>query len=161
MVFRPTSPHGFCPICTNSSSQCSSVPLAFGGSFGGKIRLVFAGGISTLRSFICAALVSLWAQISLGSYKGAEPRDISNNFYFPVSSCMPWTFQPAFAAVPLSACTIAHHSPCCREKRPCLGDFQPHRHHAHPITMTPEIPRFAGILLFHNRVCLCGIFLCR
>ena len=91
----------------------------------------------------------------------AEPRDISNKFYFSVSSCIPCPFQLAFTAVSLSVYTITHYSPCCREKGPCLGDCRSHRHHAHPITITPEIPRFAGILLFHNRVCLCGIFLCR
>ena len=91
----------------------------------------------------------------------AEPRDISNNFYFPVSSCMPCPFQPAFVTVPLPTCIIAYYSPRCREKSPCLGDYQPHQHHARPITVTPEIPRFAGFFLFHNRVFLCGIFLYR
>ena len=43
----------------------------------------------------------LWVQAR------AEPCIISNNFYFPVSSCMPRPFQPAFTTVPLSACIIA------------------------------------------------------
>lgn len=81
----------------------------------------------------------------LWAHTGANPCNISNNFYFPVSSCMPCPFQPAFATVSLLACIIAYYSPCCREKRPCLGDFQPHRHHARPITVTPEVPRFVGI----------------
>ena len=43
----------------------------------------------------------LWVQAR------AEPCIISNNFYFPVSSCMPRPFQPAFTTVPLSTCIIA------------------------------------------------------
>ena len=53
----------------------------------------------------------------------AEPRDISNNFYFPVSSCMPRPFQPAFTTVPLSACIIAITARVAARKAPVWAIF--------------------------------------
>ena len=68
----------------------------------------------------------------LWAHTGANPCNISNNFYFPVSSCMPCPFQPAFATVSLLACIIAYYSPRCREEGPFLGNFQPYRHPCPP-----------------------------
>ena len=97
----------------------------------------------------------LWVQAR------AEPCIISNNFYFPVSSCMPRPFQPAFTTVPLSACIIAITVRVAARNAPVWAISSLIGTIARPITVTPEIPRFAGIFLFHNRVCLCGIFLYR
>ena len=144
VISCPAPPHGFCPICTNNSSPYPPVPNAFGGSFGGKIRLAFKKSILS-GAHLSAQLWFYCEHKFLEVHARARPCDISNKFYFPVSSCMPCPFQPAFAAVSLPACTIAYYSPRCREKRPCLGAFQPHRHHARPITVTPEVPRFVGI----------------
>ena len=105
VVFRSTPPHGFCPICTNSSAQCSPIPNAFGGSFGGKIKR-YSKEVFFFGAHLSAQLWSYCEHKFLEVHARARPRDISNKFYFPVSSCMPCPFQPAFAAVSLSVCTI-------------------------------------------------------
>ena len=106
VVSCPAPPHGFCPICTNNSSPYPPVPNAFGGSFGGKIRLAFKKSILS-GAHLSAQLWFYCEHKFLEVHARARPCDISNKFYFPVSSCMPCPFQPAFAAVSLPACTIA------------------------------------------------------
>ena len=84
---------------------------------------------------VADAAAQLWSYCEhkfLWAHTGANPCNISNNFYFPVSSCMPCPFQPAFATVSLLACIIAYYSPRCREKGPFLGNFQPYRHPCPP-----------------------------
>ena len=97
VVSCPAPPHRFCPMCTNNSAQYPPVPNAFGG----KIRLAFK------KSILSAQLWFYCEHKFLEVHARARPCDISNNFYFTVSSCMPRPFQPAFAAVLLSVCTIA------------------------------------------------------
>ena len=106
VISCPAPPHGFCPICTNNSSPYPPVPNAFGGSFGGKIRLAFKKSILS-GAHLSAQLWFYCEHKFLEVHARARPCDISNKFYFPVSSCMPCPFQPAFAAVSLPACTIA------------------------------------------------------
>ena len=106
VVSCPAPPHRFCPICTNNSAQYPPVPNAFGGSFGGKIRLAFKKSILS-GAHLSAQLWFYCEHKFLEVHARARPCDISNNFYFPVSSCMPCPFQPAFASVLLSVCTIA------------------------------------------------------
>ena len=131
VVSCPAPPHGFCPICTNNSSPYPPVPNAFGGSFGGKIRLAFKKSILS-GAHLSAQLWFYCEHKFLEVHARARPCDISNKFYFPVSSCMPCPFQPAFATVSLLACIIAYYSPRCREKGPFLGNFQPYRHPCPP-----------------------------
>ena len=106
VVSCPAPPHRFCPMCTNNSAQYPPVPNAFGGNFGGKIRLAFKKSILS-GAHLSAQLLFYCEHKFLEVHARARPCDISNNFYFTVSSCMPRPFQPAFAAVLLSVCTIA------------------------------------------------------
>ena len=73
VVLCTKAQNGFCPMCTNNFSPYPPVPNAFGGSFGGKIRLLFKGSIFPQRSFIRAALVSFVNTNFFGLIQGQNP----------------------------------------------------------------------------------------
>ena len=131
VVSCPAPPHRFCPMCTNNSAQYPPVPNAFGAVLGAKSSC-YSRKVFFPSAHLSAQLWSYCEHKFLWAHTGANPCNISNNFYFPVSSCMPCPFQPAFATVSLLACIIAYYSPRCREKGPFLGNFQPYRHPCPP-----------------------------
>ena len=134
----------FCPMCTKRCWTVLTRSKPFWGQFWGAKSSCYSRKVFFPSAHLSAQLWSYCEHKFLEVHARANPCNISNNFYFPVSSCMPCPFQPAFATVSLLACIIAYYSPRCREKGPFLGNFQPYQHPCPPHHCDAWSPPFCG-----------------
>ena len=132
VVLRTKAQNGFCPMCTKECCMVLTRSKPFWGQFWGAKSGCYSREVFSSSAHLSAQLWSHCEHKFLWADTRAEPRDISNKFYFSVSSCIPCPFQLAFTAVSLSVYTITHYSPCCREKGPFGGNFQLYRHPCPP-----------------------------
>ena len=148
-------------LCVLIIPHVSSCPKCFWGQFWGQNQAVIQREVFSSSAHLSA---QLWShcehQISLGWYKGRASRykqqillfsiklytvSISTRFYSRVIIC------------------LHHHSlqPVLPRERPLWGQFPALSAPCPPHHCDAWSPPFCGDFLYHNRVCLCGIFLCR
>lgn len=135
VVLRTKAQNGFCPMCTKGCCMVPTCSKPFWGQFWGQICKTDS---HTHQSNKCAALVSLRNTNTLitGFLHRKRPHELMMKFYSLARSC---------TQAPLH--TIPARRPCCREKRPCLGAFAPHRQWVPTIQPHPKAPLFVVLYL--------------